>query len=104
MGDTKTVPWPSAKELKRADARAAAANDALDRLSIDVSREYTAYMGGEVKPAPLSVEDYGRLVLYLESMELSIGSAMSSIERMRANLDEVLWEVVDLEEADVDAK
>jgi hypothetical protein len=102
MGDAKTVPWPSAKELKRADERAAAANDALDRLSIGVSRQYRAYMSGEGKLASLSVEEYGRFVLYLESMELAIGSAMSSIERMKANLDEIRWEVVgDLEKAGV---
>jgi hypothetical protein len=104
MSATRTAPWPSAKELKQADVRVAAAGHCLDKLSFSFSDQYSAYMeSGEAKPSPLTVEEYGRLVLYLESMELSLGSAMRSIESMKANLDEVLWEAVDLEKAGIDA-
>jgi hypothetical protein len=103
MSATKTVPWPSAEDLRRADEQAAAANNALDRLRATCREQYRAYMAGDGKPAPLSVEEYGRLLLYLESMELSVDSAMSSIKSMRENLDEVVWEVVDLEKAGIDA-
>lgn len=95
--------WPTPEELLSADRRVHSGTDALGELSFLFADVHEKYMGGDGKPPPLSIEEYGRIALYFESIELSLGSATDTLERMRSRLDDVCWEVVDLESPRVDA-
>ena len=92
--------WPNLADLRAVDRVVAEANAPVNELAIVVSDRYRAYMEKDAGvKVPLSVEGYGALMLYLDSLDLALGSAAGDVKQIQKHVEAILWEAVDLDGA-----